>query len=397
MEHPLELAPFEFFTNPRLIFGAGSLDKLPSLISEIGDRVLIVRGKSSLALSPKWKSLTDTFKVNGIKWIEQEVIGEPSVELVDMAVERAKKEQIHLVVSIGGGSVIDTGKAVSAMIPQKDGIANYLEGIGTKKHNGIKTPFIAVPTTAGTGSEASKNAVIGKIGATGFKKSLRHNNLVPDIAILDSELTLTCPFTVSVACGLDALTQLIEAYVSTNATPLTDSLTLSGIQHFARSFDKAVFDEPENIAARDDMLYASYLSGVGLANAGLGVVHGIAGVIGGFFDIPHGVICAILLPEATKYNILKMSRDPDKYATALDKYARVGVMLNGKDTGDRDKNLRALTLHLSALTESGGFPRLGDGGVRVSDVVRIAEKAGVKNNPVALSKAEIEAIIQACV
>ncbi len=240
-----------------------------------------------------------------------------------------------MVIAIGGGSVMDAGKAISAMVLQNDSVMAYLEGVGEgKQHNGLKVPMIAVATTSGTGSEATKNAVLSQVGENGFKKSLRHDNFVPNVAILDPELMVTCPQSVTVASGLDALTQLLGAYVSTKATPLTDALALSGIEHFKEGFMGVCSGLSKDTQMRGHMAYASLMSGIVLANAGLGIVHGFASSVGGYFDIPHGVVCGTLLGEAVKLNIQLMNQDKDRYNEALKKYAKVGSILTGSNEND---------------------------------------------------------------
>lgn len=191
--------------------------------------------------------------------------GEPTPDFVDRVAERYRGESIAWVVGIGGGSAMDAGKAISAMLSQQGSVADFLEGMETRRHDGRKTPYLAVPTSSGTGSEATKNAVLSRIGADGFKCSLRHDNFVPDVALVDPCLMLSCPPEVTAACGLDALTQLIEAYVSSKASPLSDALALDGIAHFAAGFQRAVDAGSSDVDARAHVAYAAFLSGVTLA------------------------------------------------------------------------------------------------------------------------------------
>ena len=234
-----------------------------------------------------------------------------------------------MVVSIGGGSVIDAGKALSAMLPLDEPVKEYLEGVGTRKHPGTKIPFIAVPTTAGTGSETTGNSVLSETGPEGYKRSLRHENFIPDIALVDPELTLSCTSLQTAISGMDAFTQLLESFLSTRCNNLTDALALEGILHVRNSLKTAVSagDDPE---ARAGMSYASMLSGIAITNAGLGLVHGFASSIGGRKDIPHGVICGTLMGivnRAIIERLLKEGKDP----AALEKYIRLGKLLSGTD------------------------------------------------------------------
>jgi alcohol dehydrogenase class IV len=296
-------------------------------------------------------------------------------------------------VAIGGGSVIDTGKAVSAMLTKKEPVLAYLEGVGTKIHDGEKIPFIAVPTTAGTGSEATQNAVLGQVGKNGFKKSLRHEKLVPDIVVVDPELTISCSRKITIACGMDALTQLIGSYVSIKASPMTDSLALSGLRVMGDAILTSAVTDPLDMDARTMMCYGSYVSGLTLANAGLGTVHGFAAVIGGFFHIPHGVICGTLLALVTQKNIETLIRlDPEN--KALLKYASVGKVLGKTKKTNPIKNARALSTLLKEWTKILKIPLLGQFGVRMDDIDKIVSVMGQKNNPVILREIDLKEILR---
>lgn len=287
---------------------------------------------------------------------------------------------------------MDAGKAVSAMLTKNDSVKEYLEGIGKKKHDGDKVPFIAVPTTSGTGSEATKNAVISEVGDRGFKKSLRHDNFVPDCAVVDPRLTASCPKMVTAASGMDAFSQLIEAYLSTDASPMTDALALSGLEHIKDGLIEA-YKNKENLDARGKVAYASYLSGVVLANAGLGTVHGFASPIGGYFDIPHGVVCGTLIGELIRINIKNLSSDPNKDGIYLEKYANVGRIFSGKNNLERKAACEALVDEVNRLIEVMEIPRLGDYGIKEEDLDKIIEKTGNKNNPVELKKEELREML----
>lgn len=385
----MEIKPFQFLTNPRLVFGAGKIKELPALADSFGSSVMIVTG-NSFRNSLHWDELAAGLKKKEIAFFEFVSSGEPSVENVDLAVREARHKNVHAVLSIGGGSAIDLGKAVSAMLGQEGTVQDFLEGVGTKKHDGVKAPFIAVPTTAGTGSEATKNAVISRIGKNGFKKSLRHDNLVPDIALVDPELALSSPAEVCAASGLDAFTQLLESYLSPAASALTDTLAESGMWFAATSLIKTCLTEPDNMEARSAMSYAAYLSGVTLANAGLGVVHGIASVIGGWYEIPHGVICGTLLGSATEMNIKKAKATDNR--TALNKFSRAGYIVSESE-GPPDLALDILVKTIADWTEQLQLPKLSEFGLKKEDVERIAEKVVSKTNAVELTKEEIAEIL----
>ncbi|MDX8407439.1 MAG: iron-containing alcohol dehydrogenase, partial [Mariprofundaceae bacterium] len=288
------LNSFSFASTPHSHFGVGSRDGLIDIVQGYGDRVLLVTGSRSFDALPVYQQLLKELQAS-CQVERVRVSGEPSPQLVDDAVKTFHAWQPAAVVAIGGGSSVDAAKAIAGLLPSGDSVMNYLEGVGEGKlYQGHATPFIAMPTTAGTGGETSKNAVLSVIGREGFKKSFRHEALVPAHNILDPELTVSCPPEVTAACGMDAFTQLLESYVSCKANPMTDALCLSGLQRIRSGLLQA-FRQGEDLSARADMLYASSISGLTLANAGLGSVHGLASPLGAFFPIPHGVACATLL------------------------------------------------------------------------------------------------------
>jgi alcohol dehydrogenase class IV len=290
---------------------------------------------------------------------------------------------------------LDAGKAISAMLPQNDSVYEYLEGTGDKKHNGEKLPFIAVPTTSGTGSEATKNAVLSKVGEQGFKKSIRHDRFIPDMAVIDPELMVSCPPDVSAACGMDAFTQLLESYLSTQASPLSDALAYSGISFLRDSLVAVCTTEGHRVERRASMAYASLVSGITLANAGLGVVHGLASPIGGFFSIPHGFVCGTLVGAETRVNIQKLREQKQEDRVALRKYAKIGALISGRDSGEEsvDRCCDLLVETIDAWTEMLKIPRLSKYGVLASDLSKIVEASDNKKNPVRLSKDEIRDLL----
>ena len=282
------------------------------------------------------------------------------------------------------------------MMTKTDSIKNYLEGVGNKIHDGKKIPFIAIPTTSGTGSEATKNAVISEIGPNGFKKSLRHDNLIPNATIIDPELMISCPPSVSAACGMDAFTQLLEAFVSTKGNPMTNSLAISGMKFISKNLIKACSTGASDVKVRTAMAYGSLISGIVLANAGLGIVHGLASPIGGFFDIPHGIMCGTLLSEASKMNIKKLQEIGVSENDALKKYAQVGALLIDKQivkTDNIEEYCSKLTNFLDDWTDQLRIDRLGKYGITNDHIDKIVNKAGLKNNPVNLNKDDIRTII----
>lgn len=394
MQFP-SVTEFRFAKIPTIEFGSGTFERLPLLIGHFGSRVLLITGSRSYKASPQWERLLSTLSNQSIQYFHHTNTGEPSPDFVDETVALFRNEKINVVVSWGGGSVVDAGKAVSAMLPQAGSVLDYLEGVGTgAAHDGRKIPFIAVPTTAGTGSEATKNAVLSRVGPEGFKKSIRHDNFVPDIALVDPQLAVTCPDSVTAACGLDAFTQLLEAYASTEASPLTDALAWSGLEKAADSLIPVSITDPDNIDLRADMAYASLMSGITLANAGLGVVHGLASPIGGYFPIPHGVVCGTLVGAASQATIDKLARENGEAHPALAKYARVGFLLAGKANGDVKTGCRLLIDTLDEWLEILQIPRLSGFGITENDFDKIIDGTGNKNNPIALETDEIRAVLQ---
>ncbi|MBU0594112.1 MAG: iron-containing alcohol dehydrogenase [Gammaproteobacteria bacterium] len=383
---------------PRIDFGPGSIMKLPALLARYGKRVLLVTGGASFCATPYWAELSDTLRDQGFAWEIFRVNGEPSPQLVDDAVAVLRGSQFDVVLGIGGGSVLDAAKAIAGLLGSGNSVMDYLEGVGPElPYLGPSTPFIAVPTTAGTGSEATKNAVLSAHGPEGFKKSFRDEQLVPEYAVVDPDLLASCPPHLIAANGMDAFTQLLESFVSSKANPFTDALAWSGMEA-VRDGLMAWYEGGEDAAmGREKMAYAALLSGITLAQVGLGAVHGLAAPLGAFFPIPHGVVCGTLLEAATRENIQVMeARDPAN--PALAKYARVGRLLRGKTHVD-DVGARGVLLKvLGEWTERMGLPRLGEFGVNEADLPRIVANcrgSSMKTNPIVISDAEVGNILQA--
>lgn len=389
------ISGFTFARTPKIYFGSGKFNEINKIIAGFGQTVLLVTGAKSLKNSGKLDNLLKSFENYSIDTFLCSIHREPSPDLIDEIVSEFKENHIDVVLAIGGGSVIDAGKAISAMLLQQDSVLNYLEGIGTKDHNGVKIPFIATPTTAGTGSEATKNAVLSQVGPDGFKKSLRHDNLVPDVAVIDPELARSCPPKVTAACGMDAFTQLLESYVSSNASPMTDALAYSGIKYLKDNLVPAYSTNADDVQVRAAMAYASLISGITLANAGLGIVHGLASPIGGFFDIPHGVVCGTLIGEATKVNIEYLKNKTGSDDSALQKYAEIGRLVSGSDSQNIKYCCNLLIEQIDEWTELLELPHLNEYGINASDLDKIIEKTANKNNPIRLGKKEIKKILVA--
>ena len=389
----MEVINFSLGRLPYTMFFAGAIAQLPFAVEKFGKKILLVTGGSSLKKSGRLDAIERLLKSKNIYYAIVTVHGEPSPQLVDAVVKQFADKEINAVVSIGGGSVIDAGKAISAMLPLNESVYDYLEVVGTKLHGGVKIPFIAIPTTAGTGSEATKNAVLSTTGTSGFKRSLRHNNFVPDIAIIDPELMIGCPFNITAASGLDALTQLIESYVSTKANPFTDALSLSGIEKVQQSLLPLCIEKNDSIPLRAGMAYAAYVSGITLAHAGLGIVHGLASPLGALFGIPHGVACGTLLAAAARTTIIKLKSAGDtKY---LQKYAKVGELLAPEKGGDDRAQKTHNCIHtLEEWTETLAMPRLSMYGVREQDFAKIIKEADNKNNPIHLNDDEMIGLLR---
>ncbi|MHA1255513.1 MAG: iron-containing alcohol dehydrogenase [Promethearchaeota archaeon] len=387
---------FNFARIPHIIFGAGRLSDIYKIIPKFGNNVLYVIGGSSLKKSGKWDEIRYEMQKMGTNFSKISVEGEPTPTIVDEAVEKFRAKKLDIVVGIGGGSVIDAGKAISAMLPKIDSIKNYLEGVGNKIHDGRKIPFIAVPTTSGTGSEATKNAVIAEVGIEGFKKSLRHDNLIPNYAVIDPQLVISCPKSVSASCGMDAFTQLLEAFVSPKANYFTDALAKSGIKQMKDAIVPVCNEKASEITVRADMAYGSLMSGIVLANAGLGVVHGFASSIGGSFKIPHGVVCGTLLAESTKMNIKRLEQLGAEGENGLLKHAIVGALITGKESFENIKipyYCSVLIKTLENWTKQLNIDRLGKYGIATTDIDDIVEKTSLKNNPVHLKRKDMNDIL----
>ena len=390
------IQPFSIARLPRIEFGAGSIAQLPGLIARYGKRVLLVTGQHSFIHSPHWPALLAALEKAGIDWAQMRIIDEPSPQEVDAAVRQFHGQGFTAVAGIGGGSVLDAAKAIAGLLPSGDSVLDYLEGVGPEKpYQGPALPFIAAPTTAGTGSEATKNAVLSARGPEGFKKSFRHDLLAPEYALLDPDLLASCPRPQIAANAMDALTQLLESYVSIKANPFTDALAESGLKAVREGLF-AWYENGENAAAgRSRMAYAALLSGVCLAQTGLGSVHGLASPLGAFFPIPHGVVCGTLVGAATRVN-LNALRERDPNHPSWGKYARAGEILLGRPYSRIEEAHAALLALLDDWTERLNLPRLNAYGIQERDfaqVVAHSRGSSMKTNPLVLSDAEITNVL----
>jgi len=376
--------PFQFTRIPRIIFRNGEISRLPDHIRAFGKSVILVTGRSSFVQSAAWEKLLAELGERKTGWYHATVAGEPSPEDIDDVVRESAGKGFDVVAGIGGGSVLDAGKAISAMTGIGNSVERFLESVGDLEHPGSKIPFIAVPTTSGTGSEATKNAVISRTGRGGFKKSLRHDNFVPDLAVIDPELTLSCPADITAASGMDCFTQLTEAYLSDKASDYTDALALEGLKAI-RDYLVRCVRNGEDIEARAGMSFAALTSGICLANAGLGVVHGFASSVGGFLKIPHGVVCASLMAKANEITVRELRKNKGD-GTALAKYACLGQLfahasgLNEAGYADAFLNF---TRELSQELSLPGFSKFD---MEEKDIIPICRVTENKNNPVRLNE-----------
>jgi alcohol dehydrogenase len=395
----MNIAPFACARLPRILFGAGRIAELPGLVRGYGAKILLVTGARSFRASPRWDWLTGELARLGMSFEHLSVADEPSPELVDGAVAAFHGQGIEALVAIGGGSVLDAGKAIAGLLPHGNSVLDHLEGVGRNRpYHGPATPFIAVPTTAGTGSEATKNAVLSVRGDGGYKKSFRHDGLVPEYALVDPELLATCPPELIAADGMDAFTQLLESYVSIRSSPMTDALALSGMTAFRDGLFAALAGGEGEAAqaGRANLAYASLMSGIALAQAGLGSVHGLASPLGAFYPIPHGLCCGTLLAVATAVNLRALrQRLPD--SPALTKYAAIGRLLSGRGCADEAAQ-EALLEVLNDWTLRLDLKRLGAFGVAREHLARIVAHArgnSMLTNPLVLTDEEIGGIVAA--
>lgn len=378
---------FELATAARIVFGPGKLAELPGLVRAFGSHALLVTGRNSERAVLLRGELTKAGVTSSLFSVE----GEPTLDAVRRGVQ-ACREGCQFVISVGGGSPIDAGKAIAALTPNSGEPLDYLEviGLGQPLQN-EPLPFVAVPTTAGTGAEVTRNAVLGS-PEHGVKASLRSPSMLAKVALVDPDLTLALPREITANTGLDALTQLIEPFVSCRANGLTDVFCREGMQRVRCSLLTA-YEDGENRAARESMSFASLLGGLALANAGLGVVHGIAAPLGGMLSAPHGAICAALLPHAIALNIQALrNRAPGH--DALRKYAEAAAIL----TCDVQAHPEDGALWVSLLCRKLAVASLGLLGLRGEQIPVLVEKAqsasSMKSNPLPLTVAELTELVE---
>jgi alcohol dehydrogenase class IV len=381
------LQPFEFASAGRIVFGSGTARTLGERAASLGKRVLLVTGQNAQRTEPLARRLRQA----GLELQTVRVGSEPSVDDALHAVAVGRELGAQLVVACGGGSVIDLGKAAAALLANPQDPFEFLEVVGKAKPLVVSAlPLVAVPTTAGTGAEVTKNAVLAS-PAHGVKASLRHDSMLPAVALVDPELTLSMPPAVTASTGLDALTQCLEPYVSCQSNPLTDALALAGLRRGSRALRRA-FHHGDDLGAREDMALCSLFGGLSLANAKLGAVHGFAAPIGGRFASPHGAVCARLLPLVMAANVRAL-RERSPNGELLARFDIVAQTLTGSATATADDGIE----YLRELGAELAIPALATYGMTPSDVEAVAENAArassMKGNPVVLTPAELREIL----
>jgi alcohol dehydrogenase class IV len=380
---------FEFATAQRIIFGTGQRNQLPALTQGMGQRAAFITGSDPQRIAP----ILHLLKTNGANPAAFSIKGEPTVARLTQLVQQARDQGCDYVVAFGGGSVIDAGKAIAALLTNTGDLMDYLEVVGKGEPlTEEPAPCIAIPTTAGTGAEVTRNSVLLS-EEHNVKVSMRHPKMLPTVALIDPELMLSMPPEITASTGLDAFTQLLEAFVSSKSNPLTDGICREGLRKVAKALPRA-YVKGNDLSAREDMALASLFGGIALANAGLGAVHGFAGPLGGMFKAPHGLVCATLLPAVCEANIQAMQkRDPDN--AALEKYTEAARMVTGRQHADLYDGL----LWIKNLSMQMFVPGLEDFGITEADfpeIVKHAKKASsMKGNPILLTDDELTHILTA--
>jgi alcohol dehydrogenase class IV len=380
---------FELATPSRVLFGAGRIREVPDLLRGLGvRRTLLVVGRSRERARDLERALVEA----GFAPVLFSVPGEPTIEMAREGTALAIQNGCDSVVALGGGSALDAGKAIAALVANGGDPLDYLEVVGRGaplKERSI--PLVAIPTTAGTGSEVTRNAVLASKEA-GAKASLRSHGMLPAVAIVDPDLLAGAPRAVLASSGLDALSQLIEPFLSKRSNPVTDALAREGMRRSARSLRRAVLSGTDE-SAREDLAIASLFGGICLANAGLGAIHGFAAPLGGMFDAPHGAVCAALLPAVLSVN-LRAVRARGGGEELIDRFREVATILTNNPAATADDASECAEVLVRDLE----IPSLRHYGLRELDVAALVEKAKVassmKANPVALDEAELVEIVE---
>ncbi|MGD0265342.1 MAG: iron-containing alcohol dehydrogenase [Candidatus Methylomirabilota bacterium] len=379
---------FEFATATRILFGPGSVTEVAPAAAALGRRALLVTGRNVERSAP----LREGLNTQGVVAVTFAVAGEPTVDIARAGVQRARETECDLVIGLGGGSVLDTGKAIAALLANGGDPLDYVEVIGRGQTlTKPSAPYIAIPTTAGTGAEVTRNAVLA-LPEHRVKVSLRSPLMFPRLAVVDPELTYSLPPAVTASTGLDALTQLIEPFVSNSANPLTDALCREGMRRAAPSLRRA-YENGRDATAREDMALASLFGGLALANAKLGAVHGCASPLGGLFPAPHGAICARLLPHVMDANARALQARAAG-SPVLDRYAEIARIVTGRFDATIANGIEWVR-SLCADLEIPGLSRYGVTEADIPAVVAEAQRASsTKGNPTKLSDEELTIVLQ---
>lgn len=378
---------FEFATATQIDFGNGTVSKVPHLLHGMGRNVLLVTGKNS----ERAKFLTENLEAEGFSVFHFQVEKEPDTGMISNGVKLARETGCEVVIGFGGGSVIDSAKAIAALAPNKGVLLDYLEVIGKgKKLEEKPLYYIAVPTTAGTGAEATKNAVIHSPEHQ-VKVSLRSPLMFPDVAVVDPELTISMPPEITATTGMDALTHLLETFVSNQANPFIDMFCREGMRRISTSLKKA-YENGADLKAREEMAFAAMLGGMALANVKLGAVHGFAGPMGGMFPVSHGAVCAALLPAVMEINIRVLKEKEQVHS--LSKYKEVAQILTKNPDAKIEDGIQWAAEMVSVLQ----IPSLSSFGLSPSDFPVLVEKAkkasSMKGNPVELNDIQMAEILE---
>ena len=379
---------FEFATAGRIVFGPGVISELPSIAGSFARRVFVVTGKDRIRRA----GIVGALEERGFHCHLFGAGREPTVALVREGAAAMRTAGCEMVIAIGGGSVIDAGKAIAALAANPEDVLEYLEVVGKGRPlERAPFPLIAVPTTAGTGSEVTRNAVIGS-PEHGVKASLRSPLMLPRVALIDPDLMCGLPREITASTGLDALTQLIEPFVSSRANPLTDALCRDGLRMVARNLPRA-YASGNDREARAGMACASLYGGLALANAGLGVVHGFAAPIGGMFEAPHGAVCAAILPHGMKANLAALRERAPESAAAV-RYEEIARCLTGISNATAEDGID----RVHRLVRDLAIPPLRAYGITELDFPVLVERASsassMKANPIILTSAELSAVLR---
>ena len=384
---------FSLASMPLLHAGVGKTSVLTDILKSYGRNILVITGARSFNASKAHTELFEIIRHNSTTYHQYSVDREPSPGIIDAAVQAFGDVRPDVVIGVGGGSVLDAAKAISAMLPLKEPVKDYLEGVGSKSaHPGTKTPFIALPTTSGTGSETTRNAVLSEVGEQGYKRSLRHANFVSNVTILDPQLMVTCPQPVTAYSGMDAFTQLLESYLSTAGNAATDMIAIEGLRLVSSSLIQA-YGDGADLNARAGMALAAYLSGITLTNAGLGLIHGLAAVIGGRKEIPHGVICSALMAPSNKVTVRKLRQTASSHP-AISKYSTTGKLFCDTENRSEAYYIDHLLDLIEKWTLEMEIPKLASFGINSDDIKRFAVMGENKNNPIALNRDEIVEVLE---